>query len=122
MVAIVGANGVGNSSLHAALAKILSSQSRLTQLSGRLWRLGNIGYLFQTPKHQLATSSVRTELAFGGVAIINRVTVPLCTDWLLALALLVIASATRLYSNSVKEFSRAQSDLSATTVDITEGT
>lgn len=71
MVAIVGANGVGNSSLHAALAKILSSQSRLTQLSGRLWRLGNIGYVFHTPEHQLVTSFVRAELAFGGVAIIN---------------------------------------------------
>lgn len=67
LVAVVGENGSGKSSLLGALARILPSSSRRAELNGRPWRLGELGYVFQNPEHQFVTNSLRQELAFGGV-------------------------------------------------------
>ena len=68
LVALVGSNGAGKSSILSALAGLVRSRADKAAVGGRDVGKGKhlVGYVFQNPEHQFVATTVRAELAVGG--------------------------------------------------------
>lgn len=66
LIALVGENGAGKSSLLGALAGVIRGAQGSATIDQRPIRPGDcrLGYVFQNPEHQFVTTSVGSELAF----------------------------------------------------------
>lgn len=69
LVALIGENGAGKTSLLSALAGAVRGSCGEAVIEGVPVKVGDprVGYVFQNPEHQFVTSSVGAELAFDGL-------------------------------------------------------
>ncbi|RLP12634.1 ATP-binding cassette domain-containing protein [Propionibacterium australiense] len=69
LVALIGENGAGKTSLLGALAGVVRASGGTATIDGTPVKAGDprVGYVFQNPEHQFVTSSVGAELAFDGL-------------------------------------------------------
>lgn len=74
IIAVVGANGAGKSSLLGALAGIVAHEATSAAIGGTPLRRGRhlVGHVFQNPEHQVVSTSVEGELAVTGADAATR--------------------------------------------------
>ncbi|MBV7363230.1 ATP-binding cassette domain-containing protein [Actinomycetaceae bacterium TAE3-ERU4] len=70
LLAVVGENGAGKSSLLYAIAGLLPFKATRAEVEGQeiQYRKHQVGYVFQNPEHQFIANTVSEEIAFGGAS------------------------------------------------------